>query len=298
MLHKLAPTLIALGLSLGAVAVVPTAPAAAAAPCAAENRAAGAAQDDAAHEAAAYRRAKKRLKKAKRAYRVHHTAANRKKIAQAKRARKRAYARHRAADARAARASAAAASCQASTPSSTPSPTPAPGPATVTTQAIITTLTRSLVGVGIPADQLTALISELGGSLGGTITASQLQALADELIAAATQAGGANGMGLARLGAVLDQVTTQLLGTGLQGESLLTVVQGLLQEIAAGHIPADANGLVTAVVDTVESLLTGLSDTTGLPLDALLNTSLDQIGAGLQAGLTTLLGNLLGGLPL
>ena len=302
-----------LALTIGGLTMVTVVEANAAAPCAAENQAAGAARNDAAHQANAYQRAKKKLKKAKRAYKRHHTSANKKKVKKARKAKKRAYARYRAANARYAAAASRADHCQA--PPTRPAPAPAPAtPDQVFDRFLslldpsaldqggqsladgVRTAADALAGSGLPIEQLQPVIARLADAIEqGSADPSQIPAIAQQF-AGALQGGLdpnaladllQGGLDPAQLASLLQQLGDAAEQSGVPISGVLDSVQSAIADFTAGKTPTDPQGLVTYILDKVQQ------GAVGTPLE----DPVAQLVTTVEGALSSILGGLLGGLP-
>lgn len=285
------------GAALAMSSLTLTGAANAAAPCAAENQAAGATHANDVTYSAKARLAAKKLKKAKKANALHHTAATKRALKKAQKAYRKALAKSKAVHASAVAAADIAAKCRASGGASSSS-------STLTPAVAASQLATGLTGLGVPSSVATQVASALGGALGDNITTAQLSDLLTQLkpVLAALSAAGVpldastienaiaalTGSGLPN-GSVQGIITTltSALGSALPAGDLSKVLNTVLAQLGTGQLGTNPATLVPSLITTVEGVLGGLTDLTGLQvsaLDATLNT--------VQPALITLLGSL------
>jgi uncharacterized protein YejL (UPF0352 family) len=304
---------VSVALTMGGLTTITAVTAEAATPCAAENQAKGAAHNEAAHKAADYRKAQRKLKRARKAYRKHHTAANAKKVRKAKRAKNRAYRAYRSANARYASASAAADRCTAPT---TPTASPA-APATpdqifnqfitlLDTQALsqgaeqlasaLRTAADTLSTSGLPIDQLKPIIEQVADAIeAGSADPTQIPAIAQQF-ADALQDGLdpsaltgllSGGLDPAQLASLLEQLRAGADQTGLPIGNVITAIEAAAADFAAGRTPTDPQGLVTYILESIRH------GAVGTPFE----DPAAQLVDAVEGLLSTVLGGLLGGIP-
>ncbi|WP_244928051.1 hypothetical protein [Nocardioides sp. W7] len=127
-------------------------------------------------------------------------------------------------------------------------------------------------------------VQQLFDALAGAgLDPTQLEAVSEQITGALTS----GDVSPETLIAVLQPVVQALTTNELLPEQIASALQELLGTLSGGDLPSDPAGLVNLVVD---SLQTGLAST---PLNQL-NSILEEV----QTGLNTILGTLLGGLPL
>jgi hypothetical protein len=271
--RKTSLTAAGFALLVGGLSTIAVGEAQAAAPCAAQNQTAGATRNELAHKRADYNRSKKKVKKAKKTYKRHHTTANKKKVKKAKKARKRALARYKAASTRYRTANAAANRCNASASPTRPA----------TSRDVTTSVNSALVAAGVPANviaQLQPALGPLGNALAGT-PLNRLQGIVDQVAAAL-----AGGVDPGLLTGVINQISEPLTQAGIPAGTIAQAINEALAQVPTdpSQIAADPTGLVDQIVASVEDTLAGT------PL-AQLNPLLDQI----RTSLGDIIGTLIGG---
>lgn len=306
MFRKASLSVAGLALAVGGLTTVTAVEANAAGSCAGENQAAGAARNEAGHRYINTKRAKKKLKKAKRAYHKDHSKANKKKVKKARRTWKRARARQAVARSRAASTAAAARRCNAAT-----SPAPAATPRQVQDQFtralgsgaaaladVVKQASAPLASSGLPLEELTPVINALADAIeSGAADPEDLPAIAQDF-GSALQNGldpsavtgllGQGDLGPAQLASLLEQLGSAASDNDIPISGVLDSLNKAVADTASMSVPTTPDGVVTYLLDRIEQ------GAVGTPFEEPTAAAVGQV----RGLLTQIIGGLLGGLPI
>ena len=273
-LRRVVASVAGLALTAGLTVGIIASPAGAASDCAPEDRAYGASQVHAQKASKWQQRTAKNLKKAKKAYRKHHTKANKRKLKRAKRSHSRAVANNRAWQQRYAASRDTAARCHARSDGPGAPQGAAPDP-TAVFEELLAAL-QGLGGGGFTPEQLQAIAQQIADALAGGASPETVTGIIQQLADALTGAGGDTPIDPAMLQGYVDQFADAVGGAGLPADQFAQLFEDFAGALASGNVDPE---LLVRLVDTI----TGALVDGGAPLDGTANalhTVLTDITAG------------------